>query len=66
LTTTTVEGATPEGVTAGRLHHTRGAGGLRGQQPGAQVLVYPNADHQLTDRARVDRDAFLAEQLQLP
>jgi dienelactone hydrolase len=34
--------------------------------PDAQVLVYPNADHQLTDRAQVDRDAFLAEQLQLP
>jgi dienelactone hydrolase len=34
--------------------------------PDAQVLVYPNADHQLTDRAMVDRDAFLADQLGLP
>ena len=34
--------------------------------PDAQVLVYPNADHQLTDAALADRDAFLAEQLGLP
>ena len=34
--------------------------------PDAQVLVYPNADHQLTDQAQIDRDAFLTEQLQLP
>jgi pimeloyl-ACP methyl ester carboxylesterase len=34
--------------------------------PDAQVLVYPNADHQLTDAALADRDAFLADQLGLP
>jgi dienelactone hydrolase len=34
--------------------------------PDAQVIVYPNADHQLTDAAVADRDAFLAEQLGLP
>jgi hypothetical protein len=30
------------------------------------VIVYPNADHQLTDAAAADRDAFLADQLGLP
>lgn len=34
--------------------------------PQAQVLSYPNADHQLTDAAQADRDAFLADQLDLP
>jgi dienelactone hydrolase len=34
--------------------------------PDAQVIVYPNADHQLTDAAAADRDAFLADQLGLP
>jgi dienelactone hydrolase len=34
--------------------------------PRAQVIVYPNADHQLTDAALADRDAFLADQLGLP
>jgi dienelactone hydrolase len=34
--------------------------------PDAQALVYPNADHQLTDAAVADRDAFLADQLGLP
>jgi pimeloyl-ACP methyl ester carboxylesterase len=33
--------------------------------PDAQVRLYPNADHQLTDQAAVDRDAFLAAQLGL-
>ena len=28
--------------------------------------VYPSADHQLTDRAQIDRDAFLTQQLGLP
>jgi pimeloyl-ACP methyl ester carboxylesterase len=34
--------------------------------PDAQVVVYPNADHQLTDAALADRDAFLADELGLP
>ena len=34
--------------------------------PHAQVIVYPNADHQLTDAAVADRDAFLVDQLGLP
>ena len=33
--------------------------------PEAQVKVYPGADHQLTDRAQADRDAFLATELGL-
>ena len=33
--------------------------------PDAQVKLYPNADHQLTDQAATDRDAFLATQLGL-
>ena len=33
--------------------------------PQAQVLTYPNADHQLTDAAQADRDQFLAQQLGL-
>lgn len=34
--------------------------------PLAQVRLYPDADHQLTDQARADWEAFLAEQLDLP
>lgn len=34
--------------------------------PLAQVTVYPRADHQLTDGAQADRDAFLTAQLHLP
>jgi dienelactone hydrolase len=33
--------------------------------PKAKVELYAGADHQLTDAARVDRDAFLAQQLNL-
>ncbi|HEY9378267.1 MAG TPA: hypothetical protein VIQ02_14380 [Jiangellaceae bacterium] len=33
--------------------------------PSAQVLLYERADHQLTDQARLDRDAFLARELGL-
>ena len=33
--------------------------------PHAQVKLYDGADHQLTDAAQVDRDAFLAEELHL-
>jgi dienelactone hydrolase len=34
--------------------------------PRAETTLYPTADHQLTDAALVDRDAFLAAQLGLP
>jgi dienelactone hydrolase len=34
--------------------------------PAAKVLLYDRAEHQLTDAAQTDRDAFLAEQLHLP
>jgi dienelactone hydrolase len=34
--------------------------------PHARAIVYANADHQLTDAAVADRDAFLADQLGLP
>ncbi len=33
--------------------------------PQAQVVLYPTADHQLTTRAQVDRDAFLTLKLDL-
>jgi hypothetical protein len=33
--------------------------------PSAQVMLYERADHQLTDQARLDRDAFLARELGL-
>jgi dienelactone hydrolase len=33
--------------------------------PNAQVKLYPTSDHQLTDAAQADRDAFLAGQLGL-
>lgn len=33
--------------------------------PDAQVALYPNADHFMTDAALIDRDAFLADQLGL-
>jgi dienelactone hydrolase len=33
--------------------------------PQAQVELYDGADHQLTDQARLDRDAFLTQQLHL-
>jgi dienelactone hydrolase len=33
--------------------------------PHAQVELYDRADHQLTDEAQIDRDAFLARELQL-
>lgn len=33
--------------------------------PDAQVLLYPNASHQLDDQAETDRDAFLVAQLGL-
>ncbi|MET0522933.1 MAG: alpha/beta fold hydrolase [Jiangellaceae bacterium] len=33
--------------------------------PNAQVLLYERADHQLTDQAMFDRDAFLARELDL-
>jgi dienelactone hydrolase len=35
------------------------------QAPRAQVKLYPDSDHQLTDQAQADRDAFLARQLGL-
>ena len=34
--------------------------------PDAQVMLYERADHELTDAARVDRLAFLREELGLP
>jgi dienelactone hydrolase len=34
--------------------------------PHARAILYPTADHQLTDAAAADRDAFLAAQLHLP
>ncbi len=34
--------------------------------PHARVLLYDSSDHQLTDAAQVDRDAFIAHQLGLP
>jgi dienelactone hydrolase len=41
-------------------------GRLIAAAPHAVVDFYPNADHQLTDTARADRDAFLATGLNLP
>jgi hypothetical protein len=43
--------------------HTRDA--YAASSPRAKVLLYPDADHQLTDAAAADRDAFLASQLHL-
>jgi dienelactone hydrolase len=44
--------------------HTRKAYAAR--SPRARVILYPTADHQLTDAAQVDRDDFLATRLHLP
>jgi dienelactone hydrolase len=41
-------------------------GAFAATSPKAKVLFYERSDHQLTDAAQLDRDAFLADELHLP